>query len=264
MQLKPISKKLRFDRPEKNLWNPLKLILFVLVLIQAFSCSNSSGVVEGENPRVLIFTKTRAYRHECIEPGVKAMQSWFAKRGITSEHSEDSLMFTPQKLKDFDVVMFFQTTGNVLDSVEQLAFMKYIQSGKGFVGIHSAADTEYDWAWFTELLGARFADHPDIQSGVMIRVDSARIATSHLPARWTRTDEWYNFKEAPKNVHVELMADEATYTGGGMGTNHPMAWYHQFDGGRAYYTAMGHTVENYQDTLLLEHLAKAVKWASKR
>ena len=251
-------------------WHLFKPILFSLVLLQAFSCSNSTGVVEGENPKLLIFTKTRAYRHECIEPGVKAMQSWFAKRGITSIHSEDSLMFTPQKLNDFDVVMFFQTTGNVLDSLQQTAFMKYIHSGKGFVGIHSAADTEYDWPWFTELLGSRFADHPDIQSGVMIRVDSANgstalttgIATAHLPARWTRTDEWYNFKAVPKNVHVELMADEATYTGGEMGANHPMAWYHQFDGGRAYYSAMGHTVENYQDTLLLEHFAKAVKWAS--
>lgn len=259
-----MSKKFGNNAFGVNIWNLLKPLLFSLLLLQAFSCSNSTGVVQGENPRVLIFTKTLAYRHECIEPGVKAMQTWFAKRGITSVHSEDALMFTPQKLKEFDAVMFFQTTGNVLDSVEQLAFMKYIQSGKGFVGIHSAADTEYDWPWFTELLGARFADHPDIQTGVMISLDSARITTSHLPTRWTRTDEWYNFKEAPKNVHVELMADEATYIGGEMGANHPMAWYHQFDGGRAYYTAMGHTVENYQDTLLLEHFAKAVKWAANK
>jgi len=247
-----------------------RAIAFCLLSGYLFSCSNSSHEVEGENPKVLIFTKTRAYRHECIEPGVKAMQSYFAKEGISTLHSEDSLMFTPDKLKDFDAIMFFQTTGNILDSNQQVAFMNYIHSGKGFVGVHSAADTEYDWPWFGELLGARFAEHPDIQTGVMIRVDSSAgsskvitgIATSHLPARWSRTDEWYNFKQAPTNVHVELLADETTYSGGTMGANHPMAWYHDFDGGRAYYTAMGHTVENYQDTLLLKHLAKAVLWAA--
>jgi type 1 glutamine amidotransferase len=240
----------------------VKTSAFYVTLVFILSCSSSSNEVVGENPKVLIFTKTRAYRHECIEPGVNAIQSFFAKEGITTIQSEDSLLFTPDKLKEFNVVMFFQTTGNVLDSTEQMAFMNYIHSGKGFVGVHSAADTEYDWPWFGALLGARFADHPDIQTGVVIRVDSAKIATAHLPARWTRTDEWYNFKQAPSNVHVELMADESTYAGGTMGANHPMAWYHEFEGGRAYYTALGHTVENYQDTLFLKHLAKAVLWAA--
>lgn len=245
---------------------------FLFLLFILLSCSSPVNQVEGKRVNLLIFTKTRAFRHESIEPGVKAIQSYFASKGITSVQSEDSLMFTDEKLKSFDVIMFFQTTGNILDSMEQEAFMKFIHSGKGFVGVHAAADTEYDWPWFGELLGARFADHPDLQPGVLIRVDSANgstklttgIATAHLPARWTRTDEWYNFKQAPVNVHVELMADEATYTGGTMGANHPMAWYHTFEGGRAYYTALGHTVENYQDTLLLEHLEKAVMWAAKK
>ena len=241
--------------------------LIIILLIGAIglpACKTENGTSPAIVPNVLIFTKTRAFRHECIEPGVNAMQAYFSKHGITSVHSEDSLMFTPEKLKSFDAIMFFQTTGNILDSMEQDAFVKYIRSGKGFIGVHSAADTEYDWPWFGELIGARFADHPDIQSGVLIRIDSAKIATAHLPARWTRIDEWYNFKQAPNNVHIELMADEATYTGGTMAGNHPMAWYHQFEGGRAYYTALGHTVESYQDTLVLEHLMKAVMWASER
>jgi uncharacterized protein len=244
--------------------NSTLMMLFLVGSLAWITCKRDNSTSNAIIPNVLIFTKTRAFRHESIAPGVKAMQSYFSKHGITSVQSEDSLMFTPEKLQSFDAIMFFQTTGNVLDSTEQDAFMKYIRSGKGFVGVHSAADTEYDWPWFGELLGARFADHPDIQTGVLIRIDSAKIATTHLPARWTRTDEWYNFKQAPTNVHVELMADEATYTGGSMGTNHPMAWYHNFEGGRAYYTALGHSVENYQDTLLLEHLEKAVMWVCKR
>jgi type 1 glutamine amidotransferase len=240
------------------------IIIFLIGALGWTGCKTENGTSTAIVPNVLIFTKTRAFRHECIEPGVKAMQAFFSKHGITTVHSEDSLMFTPEKLNSFDAIMFFQTTGNILDSLEQDAFIKFIRSGKGFVGVHSAADTEYDWPWFGELLGARFADHPDIQSGVLIRIDSAKIATAHLPDRWTRTDEWYNFKQAPNNVHVELMADEATYTGGTMGANHPMSWYHYFEGGRSYYTALGHTVESYQDTLVLQHLMKAVVWAAKK
>jgi type 1 glutamine amidotransferase len=240
------------------------IIILLLVALGWLACNRDNGTANAIVPNVLIFTKTRAFRHECIEPGVKAMQVYFSNHGITSVHSEDSLMFSPEKLKSFDAVMFFQTTGNVLDSTEQDAFKQYVRSGKGFVGIHAAADTEYDWPWFGELLGARFANHPDIQAGALVRIDSAKIATAHLPARWTRTDEWYNFKQPPTNVHVELMVDEATYSGGTMGANHPMAWYHNFEGGRAYYTALGHTVESYQDTLFLEHLMKAVKWAAKK
>ena len=224
------------------------IIIFLIGVIGLPACKTENGTSTAIVPNVLIFTKTRAFRHECIEPGVKAMQAYFSKHGITSVHSEDSLVFTVEKLKSFDAIMFFQTTGNILDSMEQDAFVKFIRSGKGCIGVHSAADTEYDWPWFGELIGARFADHPDIQTGALIRIDSAKMATAHLPARWTRTDEWYNFKQAPNNVHVELMADEATYTGGTMGGNHPMAWYHQFEGGRSYYTALGHTVESYQDT----------------
>jgi type 1 glutamine amidotransferase len=242
-------------------------VLVTVSLLAGFilvACGGESHVSNAIVPNVLIFTKTRAFRHESIGPGLKAIQDYFAEHGITSIQSEDSLLFRPEKLQSFDVLLFFQTTGPILDSTGRLALMQFIHSGKGFVGVHSAADTEYDWPWFSALLGARFADHPDIQSGVLIKVDSAQIATRHLPARWTRTDEWYNFKSAPTHVHVELMADESTYTGGTMGSNHPMAWYHEFEGGRVYYTALGHTVESYQDTLFLEHLEKAVRWAAKK
>jgi uncharacterized protein len=212
----------------------------------------------------LIYSKTKAYRHECIEPGSQALQSYFSKYGIVSTFTEDSSIFTPQKLKDFDAVMFFQTTGNVLDSTQQVAFENYIKSGKGFVGVHAASDTEYDWPWYGRLVGAYFSSHPDIQPAALIKMDTAHIACKHLPDRWTRTDEWYNFKQAPSGVNVLLTIDEATYKGGEMGINHPMSWYHTLDGGRAFYTALGHTVESYRDTLFLEHVRQGVIWASNK
>ncbi len=237
-------------------------IYFFLLLMSATCCTSKSTTVRGEPPHVLIYSKTRAFRHECIEPGSAALQSYLKGYGITSTFSGDSSLFTPEGLKNFDVVMFFQTTGNVLDSAQEIAFQKYIRSGKGFVGVHSAADTEYDWPWFVKLVGASFSDHPDIQMATLQKADTSHLSCKHLPARWSRSDEWYNFKEAPKDVHVLLTLDEATYREGTMGANHPMAWYQTYEGGRSFYTALGHTVESYKDTMFLEHIRQGIIWAA--
>lgn len=237
--------------------------LIITLLIFFASCKKESINHDGVTiPNVLIFSKTNAFRHECIEPGTIALESYFKTHGIHSFHSEDSSMISDEKLQPFDAIIFFQTTGNILDSIQQLALQKFIKSGKGFVGIHSAADTEYDWPWYVSMVGAQFADHPDIQSASLQKADTSHIACKHLPARWTRTDEWYNFKQPPTNVQVLLTIDESTYQGGTMGANHPMSWCHPYDGGRAFYTALGHTVESYKDTLFLEHILRGVKWAA--
>ena len=239
-------------------------IYFFLLCLPLFGCGSESSTMVATAPHVLIYSKTKAFRHECIGPGRTALQSYFKEKGITSTFSEDSSVFTPVGLKDFDVVMFFQTTGNVLDSVQQIAFQDYIKSGKGYVGVHAAADTEYDWPWYGKLIGAYFSSHPDIQAAALQKVDTSHISCKHLPDRWTRTDEWYNFKEAPKDVTVLLTIDEFTYQGGTMGTNHPMSWCDAYDGGRAFYTALGHTVESYSDTMFLEHVLQGVIWASNK
>lgn len=239
-------------------------IYFFLLIVSAVGCKSKSEPEKVDPPHLLIYSKTKAFRHECIGPGSEALKSYFNKYGITSTITEDSTVFTKQGLQDYDAVMFFQTTGNILDSVQQIAFQDYIRSGKGFVGVHAAADTEYDWLWYGKLVGAYFSSHPDIQSAALQKVDTAHIAGKHIPNRWTRTDEWYNFKEVPKDVSVLLKIDEATYQGGTMGANHPMAWYHTFEGGRAFYTALGHTVESYKDTMFLEHIRQGVIWASNK
>jgi len=242
----------------------IRLFQITYIALMFISCStNRHEDPEQETElNVLIFSKTGAFRHESIEPGGAAMKSYFEDYNITSTQTEDPTVFNSSSFASYDVIIFFQTTGNILDSIQQESLKKFIQSGKGFVGIHAASDAEYDWPWFAGLVGVQFADHPVIQQATFVKVDTAQFTTKHLPDRWTRTDECYNFKQLPSNVTVVLTVDESTYQGGTHGANHPISWYHDYDGGRSFYTAMGHTVENYQDTLFLEHIMRGVEWAS--
>jgi cytochrome c len=155
---------------------------------------------------------------------------------------------------------------NVLDNNGQAAFEKYIQSGGGYVGVHAASDTEYDWPWYNKLVGAQFKSHPKQQEAVLHVVDSNFIATKHLPREWKRWDEWYNFKNLmlDNTYHVLITIDESSYTGGENGAFHPMSWYHDFDGGRAFYTELGHTDESYADPLFLKHLLGGINYAMGR
>lgn len=238
------------------------LLLALVLLLSGSACKKERPEVSGTEPaRVLVYANTRGYRHECIEPGSKALERYFAPHNIALTISEDSAWFTPAKLAGFDAIMFFQTTGDVLNADQQQAFESFIRSGKGFVGVHAAADTEYDWPWYGRLVGAYFADHPDIQNGVVVVSDTAHASCRHLPARWTRYDEWYNFRALPVNVNVLLTVDEDTYQGGAHGVRHPVSWYHVVHGGRSFYTAMGHTVESYADTLFLRHILEGTRWA---
>ena len=229
------------------------------------ACSGNSHEPD-ETPQeklnVLVFSKTGGFRHECIEPGGAALKTYFEERDMVYTQTEDPGFFTDNKLTEYDAVIFFQTTGNVLDSLQQESLVKFIKSGKGFVGIHAAADAEYDWPWYAALVGAQFASHPHIQQATIVKVDTHHLACKHLPERWSRTDEWYNFKQVPTGVNVLLTLDETTYQGGEHDSLHPMAWYHDYDGGRSFYTGLGHTVESYSDTLFLKHVYEGVKWAA--
>jgi type 1 glutamine amidotransferase len=241
-------------------------IIYVISLLIVFSngvaCKKEKEPVLKDKPaKVLVFSKTRGYRHECIEPGFQAMQAYFASSKIELTGTEDSTWFTPDRLSGYDAVMFFQTTGDVLNVEQEKALETFIRAGKGFIGVHAAADTEYEWPWYAGLVGVQFAFHPDIQNAVVVKRDTAHASCKHLPDRWTRHDEWYNFRALPTGVNVLLSVDEATYQGGTHGADHPVSWYHAYDGGRAFYTAMGHTVESYQDTLFLRHVLEGTKWA---
>jgi type 1 glutamine amidotransferase len=212
---------------------------------------------------VLVFTKTAGFRHGSIGAAVTAIAELGAAHGFSVTHTEDGAAFSDEGLAGHRAVVFLLTSGDVLDDEQQAAFERYIRAGGGFVGVHSASDTEYDWPWYGGLVGAYFADHPAIQPAELLLADAAHPSTAGLPERWARTDEWYNFRAPPgPDVNVLLTIDESSYGGGSMGASHPMSWYQRFDGGRAWYTALGHTDASYGEPLFRAHLAGGILWAA--
>lgn len=229
-------------------------LLLVTVCLFAFNFKKT--------PRVLVFTKTTAHRHSSIPAGLQAIITLGKENGFVVDTTEDAEKFTYKNLKKYDAVVFLITTGNnLLNAKQKEAFQKYIQSGGGFVGVHGASDAEYDWQWYGQLVGGRFEGHPPTQTAKVIVVDNSHPATKNLPPVWERTDEWYNFKNLSPDIHVLLKLDETSYKGGKHGNNHPIAWYHSFDGGRAFYTELGHTEESYTEPLFLQHLLGGIQYA---
>jgi type 1 glutamine amidotransferase len=211
--------------------------------------------------RVLVFTRTTGFRHDSIPAGIEAIRSLGKSNGFAVDATEDPAHFNDLNLAAYRVIVFLNPTGEILDLDQQAAFERFIRNGGGFVGIHSATDTEYDWPWYGQLAGARLAAHPAIQAATLRVADANHPSTHTLPLEWVRTDEWYDFVEDPsRNANVLLSVDESTYSGGRMGERHPISWYHDYDGGRAWYTAMGHTSESYREPFFLNHLLGGILW----
>jgi type 1 glutamine amidotransferase len=238
------------------------------LLLTATACDGSSPSPGGPSPvpptfSILVFSKTEGFRHDSIPAGVAAIQRQGRQLGFSVEASEDAAAFTDESLATRKAVIFLSTTGDVLNAVQQAAFERFIRRGGGFVGVHAAADTEYDWPFYGALIGAYFSGHPDIQSATIQVEDAGHPSTSSLPRAWMRRDEWYNFQRNPRGaVTVLATLDERTYAGGTMGPDHPVMWFHTYEGGRSWYTAGGHTSESFSEALFADHLGKAIVWAA--
>jgi type 1 glutamine amidotransferase len=216
-----------------------------------------------DRTRILIFSKTAGYRHDSIPAGIAAIRSLGSANGFSVSATEDSTTFTRKRLRRLDAVVFLNTTGDVLAPRQQSAFRSYIRRRGGWVGIHSAADTEYDWPFYGGLLGAYLQAHPAIQPASIDVSDRSHPSTRRVPARWTRMDEWYNYAADPRGrVHVLATLDESTYSGGSMGADHPIAWCHPYRGGRAWYTGGGHTIPSYSEPAFRRHLLGGILWAA--
>jgi uncharacterized protein len=227
-----------------------------LLLIVLFA-----AIPRKHKPAVLIFSKTNGYRHESIPLGIAAIKKLGEANGFSVDATEDSLMINKKNLKKYDALVFLCPTGKVFGPDQEAALQNYIEKGGGYMGIHAATDCEYNWPWYGKLAGAYFKSHPSQQDAKLIVVDKNNPATSFLPDTWIRKDEWYNFKDLNPDVHVLIRIDESSYTGGENGANHPMAWYHAYDGGRAFYTEMGHTEESYADSMYLKHILGGIRYA---
>jgi type 1 glutamine amidotransferase len=213
--------------------------------------------------RVLVFSATAGFRHDSIAPGIAAVRALGARHGFRVDATEDPGAFTNRRLRRYAAVVWLSTTGDVLGPSQEAAFERYIRRGGGFVGVHAAADTEYGWGWYGRLLGARFRSHPAVQPATIRVVDRRHPSTRRLPRSWQRTDEWYDFRAQPlRRVRVLALLDESTYSGGTMGARHPIAWCRRFDGGRSWYTALGHTAESYAEPRFRRHLLGGIRWAA--
>lgn len=230
-------------------------LLFVLHLIPVLPLSAQL--------RLLVSTRTTGFRHGSI-PAAKAMLERMAlERGWSIRFTEADDVYDDASLRDVDVIVFANTTGDVVASRQHESFERFIRNGGGFVGIHAATDTEYDWPFYQELVGTYFRTHPAVQRATVHVLDTTHPSTKHLPASWSRTDEWYDFRTNPrKDVHVLAVLDERSYVGGTMGKDHPIAWCTPVGTGRSFYTAGGHTSESYTESEFVQHVLGGIVWSS--
>lgn len=215
--------------------------------------------------RVLVSTRTTGFRHGSIQSGISMLTAMAQRHGWRIRFTEDADAFTNETLANTDVIVFLNTTGNVVEKSQREHVEQFIRSGGGFVGIHSASDSEYDWPFYADLIGAYFKGHPAVQPATIHVLDTTHPSTAHLRRTWVRTDEWYDFRRRPRDhAHVLMVVDERTYEGGAMGMDHAIAWCKSIDAGRSFYTAGGHTGETFSEDDFIQHVYGGIVWASGR
>ena len=244
----------------------------ILILVLAAQMGISMTGLAQKQFKALVVTTTRGWHHESVHAGFLALQALGVKNFFDVVLFEDPKGFTDKFLEQFQVVIFLNTTGDIFDSTQQKVMERFIQSGKGFVGIHSASDTEYDWDWYNKLVGRMFYIHPVIQTAKLQVLDPAFPGLQGFADGKLWTDEWYQFSpEKATDLHYILGVDETTYNpkadwgakkAEGMGKMHPLSWYHTYDGGRAFYTALGHLPAIYSDPSFLNHVYAGILWAA--
>jgi cytochrome c len=236
---------------------------FISLLLVLTTLLSFNAIVD-DKPRVLVFTKTEGFRHSSIDPGKAAIKKMADEKGFDVDFTEDATLFVTNNLRKYNAVIWLNTTGDVLNNEQQAEFERYIQAGGGYLGVHAAADCEYEWLWYGKLAGAYFLDHPNpdnVQKGKFYVVEKNHWATKGMPDEFERSDEFYSFKQIDPSIKVLVKIDEKSYRGGKNGDDHPMSWYHDFDGGRAFYTAMGHTDETFSEPLFLNHIWAGLQYS---
>ena len=236
----------------------LLLINFLLFPLDTdINCLNCSS---NNLYSVLVITETKGWVHDSIESGLKLIQNIGNKNNFNVYHSDNSSVITYKNLKEIKTIIFLNTTEEILTDVEQKVMESFIKSGKGFVGVHAAADTEYNWQWYGKLVGAYYRNHPEVMNGKILTINHK--ITNHLDSEWEIEDEWYNFDYVNYDINILLHLDEDSYIGGEHPDYHPITWYHEYDGGRSFYTGLGHTKEVYDDERFIKLLEKGILYAS--
>lgn len=245
------------------------LFLISFLSLKANSQNTDNSKLKGK--KVLVFTKNgKGYVHENIPASIAAFQKLGKELSFTVDTTTNSALFTDDKLKNYDVVVFSNTNNDVFDIEEQrVAFMRYIQAGGSFMGLHSASGTERNWKWFKLMLGATFLRHPPFQAFTVHILDAKHPATKNLPATWSTKDECYFFKEFNPSIKVLAFSDISAIKEGNdsknitpdvFGNKYPCIWCHEFDGGKTWYSSLGHDKEDYSNPVHLAHIIEGLKW----
>lgn len=232
------------------------MVWFFIASVLSAIFFSGCGTKQSDYLNVLVFSKTAGYRHSSIPKGQEMFFQLAKKHNFQVDTTEDARIFNPQDLAKYNVVVFLSTTGDVLDTTQELALKQFMQAGGGWMGIHAAADTEYEWSWYNQLVGAYFNGHPNdpnVRTATIKVDDHNHPATTHLGETWKRTDEWYNYKNIQPFTTL-MRLDETTYEGGTNGEDHPIAWYREFENGRMFYTGSGHTDESFTDPDFIQHV----------
>lgn len=213
---------------------------------------------------VLVFSLTKGYHHTSIADGIVAIKKLGLANNFDVDTTTDVKLFNIENLKKYKTLVFLSPTGtNVFNDDQKAALKQYINKGGGFVGIHAATDFSYEWEWYGKMIGAYFESHPQIQEAKLNIMMPKNTMVKNLPQPWMHKDEWYNFKNLNTAVKVLIKIDETSYQGGKMKNDHPISWYHEFEGGRVFYTALGHTTACFTNSLFLDHLLAGMKWTMK-
>lgn len=237
----------------------MKNLLLIGITCTLFvACKKKSE--EDTTFHTLVFTKTTGYRHESIDAGKTMFRNKATDWNLTLTETEDAGTFTVDNLKNYKIIVLLNSSGELFTDPQRAALQSFVRSGGRVLGIHAAADAEYNWGWYPQMLGGWFYSHPAIQDAECYPVVADHAATRGLPDRWKRKDEWYNIKSLQTNNVTVLAVDEGTYNGGIHGGNHPISWYRSFEGGKIFYTAMGHTTETYSEPLFIQHIGGAIEW----
>jgi len=247
-----------------------KEIIISLTVIVLLACStarqSANTSPDWKKVNVLVYTKNgKGYVHQNIAAASAAIQILGKQHGFTVKVSDNPSEFTEANLKNYQVLIFNNTNNDVFDNDDQrVAFMRYVQAGGGFVGLHSATGTERNWVWFKRLIGATFQRHAKHQPFTEIVIDNNHPSTAGLPHTWKRDDECYYVKEVNPDLHVLVVHDLASVADTGKpvfyGSTFPSVWCHEFDGGRQWYTSLGHDSATYSEPVFQQHILGGIQW----
>ena len=255
-------------------YSALPLLIFLLLLITTSLYSQKHNDVNWKDVKVLLYTKNgKGYVHDNIESAVKSITKLGKEKKFSVATSDDPAVFTEENLEQYTFVLFANTNNDVFDTDEQrLAFRKYIESGGGFVGLHSVLGTERNWTWFKMMLGGSFAWHPKFQPLTIKVIDPSHPSAALVPARWTKEDECYFMKEMYPGIQVVLAHDlhslrkdeeeKIKLHTGSFGQFYPAAWYQKFDGGIVWITTLGHDKKDYEDPIYLNHIFQGMTFVA--